>query len=101
MGTFNDFSSIPSSAFKAASFFVLLSMVLILGCIACFILFFFCNTATVYKTCAWMQLLCGSLTFLSAPPCKAYRAQPPTSLERSHPSHQVRHHGDPARRHSA
>ncbi|XP_064161485.1 LHFPL tetraspan subfamily member 3 protein isoform X1 [Anguilla rostrata] len=58
-GTFADFSSIPSSAFKAASFFVLLSMVLILGCIACFALFFFCNTATVYKTCAWMQLLCA------------------------------------------
>ncbi|XP_019910901.1 LHFPL tetraspan subfamily member 3 protein isoform X1 [Esox lucius] len=58
-GTFAEFSEIPSSAFKAATFFVLLSMVLILGCIACFILFFFCNTATVYKTCAWMQLLCA------------------------------------------
>uniref|UniRef100_A0A9J8CBN0 LHFPL tetraspan subfamily member 4a n=1 Tax=Cyprinus carpio carpio TaxID=630221 RepID=A0A9J8CBN0_CYPCA len=57
-GTFSDFSSIPSGAFKAASFFVLLSMVLILSCIACMALFFFCNTATVYKTCAWMQLLC-------------------------------------------
>uniref|UniRef100_A0A3Q3WDC9 Uncharacterized protein n=1 Tax=Mola mola TaxID=94237 RepID=A0A3Q3WDC9_MOLML len=55
-GTFFDFSSIPSGAFKAASFFVLMSMVLILGCIGCFALFFFCNTATVYKTCAWMQL---------------------------------------------
>ncbi|XP_059427277.1 LHFPL tetraspan subfamily member 3 protein-like [Carassius carassius] len=58
-GTFSDFSSIPSGAFKAASFFVLLSMVLILSCIACMALFFFCNTATVYKTCAWMQLLCA------------------------------------------
>ncbi|XP_072928952.1 LHFPL tetraspan subfamily member 3 protein isoform X1 [Hemitrygon akajei] len=56
-GTFSDFSSIPSGAFKAAAFFVLLSMVLILGCIVCFALFFFCNTATVYKICAWMQLL--------------------------------------------
>lgn len=58
-GSFSDFSSIPSGAFKAASFFVLMSMVLILSCIGCFALFFFCNTATVYKTCAWMQLLCG------------------------------------------
>ncbi|CAL8335658.1 unnamed protein product [Merluccius merluccius] len=58
-GTFAVFSSIPSGAFKTASFFVLLSMVLILSCITCFTLFFFCNTATVYKTCAWMQLLCG------------------------------------------
>ncbi|XP_041446811.1 LHFPL tetraspan subfamily member 4 protein isoform X1 [Xenopus laevis] len=55
-GSFTDFSTIPSGAFKAASFFVLLSMVLILGCITCFALFFFCNTATVYKICAWMQL---------------------------------------------
>ncbi|EAW63964.1 lipoma HMGIC fusion partner-like protein 4, partial [Homo sapiens] len=58
-GSFTDFSTIPSSAFKAAAFFVLLSMVLILGCITCFSLFFFCNTATVYKICAWMQLLAG------------------------------------------
>lgn len=58
-GSFSDFASIPSGAFKAASVFVLMSMVLILGCIGCFALFFFCNTATVYKTCAWMQLLCG------------------------------------------
>ncbi|XP_076132615.1 LHFPL tetraspan subfamily member 4 protein-like isoform X1 [Alosa pseudoharengus] len=58
-GSISDFSAIPSSAFKAASFFVLLSMVLILSCIACMALFFFCNIATVYKTCAWMQLLCA------------------------------------------
>ncbi|KAJ6668198.1 hypothetical protein lerEdw1_015575 [Lerista edwardsae] len=61
-GSFADFASIPSGAFKAASFFVLLSMVLILGCITCFALFFFCNTATVYKICAWMQLLAGRAT---------------------------------------
>ncbi|XP_067360907.1 LHFPL tetraspan subfamily member 3 protein isoform X1 [Channa argus] len=58
-GSFSDFSSIPSGSFKAASVFVLMSMVLIFSCIGCFALFFFCNTATVYKTCAWMQLLCG------------------------------------------
>ncbi|KAG8557185.1 hypothetical protein GDO81_018359 [Engystomops pustulosus] len=62
-GSFTDFSSIPSGAFKAAAFFVLLSMVLILGCITCFALFFFCNTATVYKICAWMQLFAGCLDF--------------------------------------
>ncbi len=63
-GTFSDFSSIPSGAFKVASFFVLLSMVLILSCIGCMALFFFCNTASVYKTCAWMQLLCGKYFFI-------------------------------------
>lgn len=59
VGSFADFGSIPSGAFKAASVFVLMSMVLTLSCIACMALFFFCNTSTVYKTCAWMQLLCG------------------------------------------
>ncbi|XP_060052359.1 LHFPL tetraspan subfamily member 3 protein isoform X4 [Erinaceus europaeus] len=55
-GSFTDFSTLPSGAFKAASFFIGLSMMLIIACIACFTLFFFCNTATVYKICAWMQL---------------------------------------------
>lgn len=64
-GSFTDFSTIPSGAFKAAAFFVLLSMVLILGCITCFALFFFCNTATVYKICAWMQL-CAALCLVLA-----------------------------------
>ena len=65
-GTFFNFSSIPSGAFKVAAFFVLMSMVLIFGCICGAALFFICNTATVYKTCAWMPLLCGEdgLVFL-------------------------------------
>ncbi|KAL2093963.1 hypothetical protein ACEWY4_011275 [Coilia grayii] len=58
-GTFTDFGSIPSGAFKAASFFVGTSMVLVLSCIGCFILFFFCSTHTVYKICGWMQLASG------------------------------------------
>nr|XP_040059246.1 LHFPL tetraspan subfamily member 4 protein isoform X2 [Gasterosteus aculeatus aculeatus] len=58
-GSFSEFASIPSRAFKTASVFVLMSMVLVVGCIGCFALFFFCNTAAVYKTCAWMQLLCA------------------------------------------
>ncbi|KAK3544351.1 hypothetical protein QTP86_009069 [Hemibagrus guttatus] len=60
-GAFSDFSSIPSGAFKAASFFVATSMVLVLGCIACFALFFFCSTATVFKICGWMQLAAVAL----------------------------------------
>ncbi|XP_025070496.1 LHFPL tetraspan subfamily member 3 protein, partial [Alligator sinensis] len=59
-GSFTDFSSLPAGAFKAASFFIGLSMMLIIACIVCFILFFFCNTATVYKICAWMQLTSGT-----------------------------------------
>ncbi|KAI1230949.1 hypothetical protein IHE44_0008384 [Lamprotornis superbus] len=51
-----DFGTIPSSAFKTAMFFVGVSTFLIIGTILCFSLFFFCNAATVYKVCAWMQL---------------------------------------------
>ncbi|KAL1275944.1 hypothetical protein QQF64_035567 [Cirrhinus molitorella] len=58
-GSFTEFSSIPSSAFKAASFFIGMSMVLVLSCIGCFAFFFFCSTATVYKICGWMQLAAG------------------------------------------
>uniref|UniRef100_A0A674IAV5 LHFPL tetraspan subfamily member 3 n=1 Tax=Terrapene triunguis TaxID=2587831 RepID=A0A674IAV5_9SAUR len=65
-GTFTDFSSLPAGAFKAASFFIGLSMTLIIACIVCFTLFFFCNTATVYKICAWMQLTSGESGVQSA-----------------------------------
>lgn len=65
-GSFTDFSTLPSGAFKAASFFIGLSMMLIIACIVCFTLFFFCNTATVYKICAWMQLTSGEYALTSA-----------------------------------
>lgn len=71
-GSFTDFSSLPSGAFKAASFFIGLSMMLIIACIVCFILFFFCNTATVYKICAWMQLTSGE--WRQRPRCRGPRA---------------------------
>ncbi|XP_026864633.1 LHFPL tetraspan subfamily member 3 protein-like [Electrophorus electricus] len=58
-GSFTEFGSIPSGAFKAASFFVGTSMVLVLSSIGCFALFFFCSTLTVYKICGWMQLGSG------------------------------------------
>ena len=41
-------------------------MMLIIACIICFTLFFFCNTATVYKICAWMQLTSGECALTSA-----------------------------------
>lgn len=67
-GSFTDFSTLPSGAFKAASFFIGLSMMLIIACIICFTLFFFCNTATVYKICAWMQLTSGECALTSTEP---------------------------------
>ncbi|KAL4645841.1 hypothetical protein GN956_G9053 [Arapaima gigas] len=55
-GSMLDFGSIPSPAFKTALFFVAISMLLVVGCIVCFGLFFFCNSGSVYKICAWIQL---------------------------------------------
>lgn len=58
-GSFTEFAAIPSTAFKAASFFIGMSMMLIVACIACFSLFFLLGTSTVYKICGWMQALSG------------------------------------------
>ncbi|XP_019716386.1 tetraspan membrane protein of hair cell stereocilia homolog [Hippocampus comes] len=51
-----DFGSIPSPAFRTATFFVAASMLLTVATTVCFGLFFFCNAGSVYKICAWMQL---------------------------------------------
>lgn len=58
-GSFTEFSAIPSSAFKAASFFIGMSMMLVVTCIGCFSLFFLLSTSTVYKICGWMQAASG------------------------------------------
>lgn len=76
-GSFTEFSTIPSGAFKAASFFIGMSMVLVLTCIGCFALFFFCSTGTVYKICGWMQLAAGrTLTTGRSIVVKVVRAAP-------------------------
>lgn len=58
-GSFTEFSAIPSGAFKAASFFIGMSMMLVVTCIGCFSLFFLLSTSTVYKICGWMQAASG------------------------------------------
>ncbi|CAM9865408.1 unnamed protein product [Lampetra planeri] len=63
-GSFMDFSAVPSSAFKTAGFFIGISMLLVIACLVCFSLFFFCTSATVYKVCAWMQLTSAALLVL-------------------------------------
>ncbi|XP_017161144.1 LHFPL tetraspan subfamily member 5b [Poecilia reticulata] len=55
-GSVFDFNSIPSPAFRTAMFFVGTSMLLVVGTMVAFSLFFFCNAGNVYKICAWMQL---------------------------------------------
>nr|XP_014351630.1 PREDICTED: lipoma HMGIC fusion partner-like 3 protein [Latimeria chalumnae] len=51
---------IPIPAFKTAAVFVCMSLALVLTTIGCFVLFRFCNAATVYKICAWLQLTAAS-----------------------------------------
>ncbi|KAM4570616.1 LHFPL tetraspan subfamily member 5b [Fundulus diaphanus] len=60
-GSVFDFNSIPSPAFRTAMFFVGISMLLIMGTMVAFSLFFFCNAGNVYKICAWMQLASAAL----------------------------------------
>nr|XP_057940128.1 LHFPL tetraspan subfamily member 5 protein-like [Doryrhamphus excisus] len=60
-GSLLDFGSISSPAFRTAMFFVGTSMLLIVGTMVCFSLFFFCNAGSVYKICAWMQLAASVL----------------------------------------
>lgn len=59
-GEFTDFSTILSGSFQAAAFFVGFSALLFLICIACFLLFFILNTATVLQICGWMQAISGN-----------------------------------------
>ncbi|CAM9319587.1 unnamed protein product [Lampetra planeri] len=47
--------------FRTAMFFVGSSMLLVVGTMVCFSLFFFCNAGSVYKICAWMQLASAAL----------------------------------------
>lgn len=68
-GRLDDFSSIPSAAFRAATVFVGLSVVMVLLCICCMLLFFVFHSSTVFHICGWMQVFCavcmviGVLTF--------------------------------------
>ena len=64
-GSFTEFAAIPSTAFKAASFLIGMSMMLVVSCIGCFSLFFLLSTSTVFKICGWMQAASGEcLLFL-------------------------------------
>ncbi|MED6291677.1 LHFPL tetraspan subfamily member 3 protein [Characodon lateralis] len=62
-GSFTEFAAIPSGAFKTASFFIGMSMMLVVTCIGCFSLFFLLSTSTVYKICGWMQAASGCMGY--------------------------------------
>ncbi|GFX60865.1 LHFPL tetraspan subfamily member 3 protein [Trichonephila clavipes] len=58
-GKLTDFNSIPTPAFRAATVFIGLSVVIILLCICCMVLFFVFHSSTVFHICGWMQVFCG------------------------------------------
>lgn len=58
-GRLNDFSTILSPAFRAATVFTGLSVIIIILCIIAFVLFFMCRSGDVFKICGTMQILSG------------------------------------------
>lgn len=63
-GRFDDFSSILSVSFRAASFFVGFSALITLVCICCMLLFFFMSASVVFMICGWIQIVSGLCMFL-------------------------------------
>lgn len=63
-GDFLEFSGIDNPSFQAASLFVGIAALLFLISVACFLLFFFLNTATVLKICGWFQVVGAVFVFL-------------------------------------
>ncbi|XP_067001640.1 LHFPL tetraspan subfamily member 3 protein [Anabrus simplex] len=56
-GSLDDLQSIPSDAFRAATVFVGLSVILSLLTICSMLLFFFFQSTTVFYICGWIQVL--------------------------------------------
>ncbi|XP_037092222.1 LHFPL tetraspan subfamily member 3 protein-like [Pollicipes pollicipes] len=64
-GRLSDLSTNISPAFRAATVFVGLAVVVALLTIICFIMFCFLHANTVFRLCAWMQLLSGVCLLLA------------------------------------
>jgi hypothetical protein len=71
VGQFDQFNSILSDPFKAATFFIGFSALVILICICAMLLFFFMSASVVYMICGWIQILSGLCMFLG---CVIYPA---------------------------
>ncbi|CAG0879545.1 unnamed protein product [Cyprideis torosa] len=58
-GRVDDFATIITPAFRAATVFTGIGVAISFLCLAAMLLFFFVNAATVFHICAWMQLFAG------------------------------------------
>ena len=59
-GQLEDFSTILNPAFRAATVFVGLSVVVILLCLCSMLFFFFFSSSTVFHICGWLQIFSGN-----------------------------------------
>lgn len=64
-GTWTSFGTILSTPFAVATFFVGLSILLILICLALFVIFLFLHARLVYFICASIQLICAVCLFVA------------------------------------
>lgn len=74
-GRFDQFYTILTDEFKAASFFVGFSALVILICICCMLMFFFVNASYVYVICGFLQVLSGESRKASAQPSFAINSE--------------------------
>lgn len=73
-GRLDDFGSISGLVFQIATVFVGLAVVIALFTICSMLLFFFCQSTTVFHICGWLQLLSGKFLFyLDGSYCKDLR----------------------------
>jgi len=58
-GRLDDFGTILSPAFRAATVFTGLAVIIAILCVVAFVLFFMCRSSDVFKICGTMQFLSG------------------------------------------
>jgi len=63
-GSLDDLSTVSSPAFRAATVFVGLSVILALLVICSMLLFFFFQSTTVFHICGWIQVTSGRTDFI-------------------------------------
>ena len=64
-GQLEDFSTILNPAFRAATIFVGLSVILVLVCLCAMLFFFFFSSSTVFHICGWLQVFSGEFICFS------------------------------------
>lgn len=70
-GRLDDFLSINGLVFKIATVLVGIAVALALFTICAMLLFFFCQSTTVFHICGWLQLLSGKFKW-AVPTCYTY-----------------------------